>query len=48
MGEPGSFVMARGRVVRVEPRTQNGQQPSTGVAAVIESYDIIRGEQIAS
>jgi hypothetical protein len=49
MGEAGSFVAARGRVVRVEPRTpKNGEQAPVGVAAVIESYDIIRSAQIAS
>jgi hypothetical protein len=48
MGEPGSFVAARGRVVRVEPRSRNGDEPTVGVAAVIESYDIIRSAQIPS
>lgn len=48
MGEPGSFVAARGRVVRVEPRSQNGDELTVGVAAVIESYDIIRSAQIPS
>lgn len=48
MGEPGSFVTARGRVVRVEPRSSNGDQPEVGVAAVIDSYDLIRSAQIAS
>jgi hypothetical protein len=46
MGEPGSFVTARGRVVRVEPRSNNGTEPLVGVAAVIESYDLIRSTQI--
>jgi hypothetical protein len=48
MGEPGSFVAARGRVVRVDTRPRNGDDPTTGVAAVIESYDIIRSAQIAT
>lgn len=48
MGEPGSFVVARGRVVRVEPRAKATEEPVTGVAAVIESYDIVRSEQVAS
>lgn len=46
MGEPGSFVTARGRVVRVEPRPNNGNEPMVGVAAVIESYDLIRSSHI--
>ncbi|MGH9718394.1 MAG: PilZ domain-containing protein [Candidatus Acidiferrales bacterium] len=37
------FVRAHGRVVRVDKRADDGHQ-STGVAAVIERYDIIRGE----
>lgn len=37
------FVRALGRVVRVERRTENGSV-RMGVAAVIERYDIIRGE----
>jgi hypothetical protein len=50
MGEPGSFVTARGRVVRVDPRPGNGNasDPMVGVAAVIESYDLIRSAQIPS
>ena len=48
MGEPGSFVTARGRVVRVEPRSNGDGDAIMGVAAVIESYDLIRSEQIAS
>jgi hypothetical protein len=48
LGEPGSFVVARGRVIRAEPRSHNGEELKMGVAAVIESYDILRGEQIAS
>jgi hypothetical protein len=48
MGEPGSFVVARGRVVRAEPRGRDNEQPSVGVAAVIDSYDILHGEQVAS
>jgi len=48
LGEAGSYVAARGRVVRVEPRSRNTEDPSIGVAAVIESYDIIRSSQIAS
>lgn len=37
------FVRAQGKVVRVEKRLEDGE-PRLGVAAVIERYDIIRGE----
>lgn len=37
------FVRAQGRVVRVERRSLDGTD-RLGVAAVIERYDIIRGE----
>lgn len=37
------FVRALGKVVRVERRNEDGA-PRMGVAAVIERYDIIRGE----
>jgi len=37
------FVRALGRVIRVERRMEDGS-PRMGVAAVIERYDIIRGE----
>jgi hypothetical protein len=37
------FVRAQGRVVRVERGPKDGSSPM-GVAAVIERYDIIRGE----
>ncbi len=37
------FVRAQGKVVRVERRVEEGE-PRLGVAAVIERYDIIRGE----
>ena len=37
------FVRALGKVVRVERRTEDGNT-RMGVAAVIERYDIIRGE----
>jgi c-di-GMP-binding flagellar brake protein YcgR len=37
------FVRAMGKVVRVENRTEDGSS-RMGVAAVIERYDIIRGE----
>jgi c-di-GMP-binding flagellar brake protein YcgR len=37
------FVRALGKVVRVERRTEDGET-RMGVAAVIERYDIIRGE----
>ena len=37
------FVHASGRVVRVEPRIEDGNARK-GIAAVIERYDIIRGE----
>lgn len=48
VGEPGSFVAARGRVVRVEPRSRASEEVTVGVAAIIESYDIIRSAQVAS
>ena len=38
------FVRALGKVVRVEQRMEDGSS-RMGVAAVIERYDIIRGEQ---
>src|SRR5467141_2334517 len=37
------FVRALGKVVRVESRSEDGHN-RMGVAAVIERYDIIRGE----
>jgi c-di-GMP-binding flagellar brake protein YcgR len=37
------FVRAQGKVVRLEPRMEDGE-PRLGVAAIIERYDIIRGE----
>lgn len=37
------FVRAHGRVVRVDKR-QEDNQDAIGVAAVIERYDIVRGE----
>jgi hypothetical protein len=37
------FVRAHGRVVRVDKRVEEDQE-AVGVAAVIERYDIIRGE----
>jgi hypothetical protein len=37
------FVRAQGKVVRVERRVEEGE-PRVGIAAVIERYDIIRGE----
>lgn len=37
------FVRAQGKVVRVEKRSEDGAE-RIGVAAVIERYDIIRGE----
>jgi hypothetical protein len=37
------FVRAHGRVVRVDRRSDDNHE-SMGVAAVIERYDIIRGE----
>lgn len=37
------FVRAQGKVVRVEPRLEDGET-RMGVAAVIERYDIIRKE----
>jgi c-di-GMP-binding flagellar brake protein YcgR len=38
------FVRASGKVVRVEPKMEEGTS-RLGVAAVIERYDIIRGEK---
>jgi hypothetical protein len=40
------LVRAHGRIVRVDKREQK-DLPSVGVAAVIERYDIIRGEATA-
>ncbi len=37
------FVRALGKVIRVEQRSEDGD-PRMGVAAVIERYDIIRGQ----
>jgi len=37
------FVRALGKVIRVEQRSEDGN-PGMGVAAVIERYDIIRGQ----
>jgi len=37
------FVRAHGKVVRIDKRRDDGHE-SIGVAAVIERYDIIRGE----
>lgn len=39
------LVRALGKVLRVEPRIEDGN-PRTGVAAVIERYDIVRGESV--
>jgi len=36
------FVRAQGKVVRVERRVEEGE-PRMGIAAVIEHYDIVRG-----
>jgi len=41
------FVRAQGKVVRVDRRMEDGNV-RMGVAAVIERYDIIRGEAAAS
>ncbi len=41
------LVRAQGRVVRVERKQQNGSE-HIGVAAVIERYDIIRGESASA
>jgi len=38
------FVRAHGRVVRVDRRSTTDDQEPIGIAAVIERYDIIRGE----
>lgn len=38
------FVRAHGRVVRIDKQHVDEQRESIGVAAVIERYDIIRGE----
>ncbi|MGB7845830.1 MAG: PilZ domain-containing protein [Candidatus Acidiferrum sp.] len=37
------IVRAQGKVVRVEPRSEDGES-RLGVAAIIERYDIVRGE----
>jgi c-di-GMP-binding flagellar brake protein YcgR len=39
------FVRAQGKVVRVEQRSEDGESRQ-GVAAIIERYDIIRGEGV--
>ena len=39
------FVRAQGKVIRVEQRTEEGAS-RLGIAAVIERYDIIRGEHV--
>jgi c-di-GMP-binding flagellar brake protein YcgR len=36
------IVRAQGKVIRVEPRLEDGE-PRMGVAAIIERYDIVRG-----
>ena len=41
------FVKASGKVVRVDPRSE-ARNMRLGVAAVIERYDIVRGENSAS
>ena len=42
------FVRAHGRVVRVDRKNEAGEaaESNVGVAAVIERYDIIRGEPV--
>ncbi len=37
------FVQARGRVVRTEPRTEEGTE-RVGIGAIIEAYDFVRAE----
>ena len=37
------IVRAQGKVVRIEPRLEDGQS-RLGVAAIIERYDIVRGQ----
>lgn len=39
------FVRAQGKVIRVEPHSEEGESRQ-GVAAIIERYDIIRGEPL--
>jgi PilZ domain-containing protein len=39
------FVRAQGKVIRVEQRLEDGESRQ-GVAAIIERYDIIRGEGV--
>ena len=41
------FIRAHGRVVRVERKAEDGTE-KLGIAAVIEKYDIIRAEPVAS
>ena len=41
------FIRAHGRVVRVEHKAEDGTE-KLGIAAVIEKYDIIRAEPVAS
>ena len=40
------FIRARGRVIRVE-RENGTNGPSVGVAATMESYDIVRADAAA-
>ena len=40
------FVRAHGRVVRVDRKNGEAADANVGVAAVIERYDIIRGEPV--
>jgi len=39
------FVRAAGKVVRVDPRTA-ARRMRLGVAAIIERYDIVRGDEV--
>ena len=41
------FIRAMGKVVRIEKRSEDGEQ-RVGVAAVIERYEIVRNEAMAS
>ncbi len=46
LDHPGSFLVARGRVVRVDRRPGGNGSGLVGVAAMIDTYDIIRSEHI--
>jgi hypothetical protein len=42
------FIRATGKVVRIEKTPERGSSDRLGVAAIIERYDIVRSEALAS